>query len=607
MSLRQLMPQREKKSFIVKNAILPKLSKNQPRPGSRINLFMHQETKTCQNCQKEFTIEPEDFEFYNKIKVPAPTFCPECRLQRRLAVFNIFNLYKRPCDLCHKDFISMYRSDIPYTVYCPKCWWSDNWNPLSFGRDYDFSRPFFEQFKELLHVSPLLGVGIDIPTTETSPYTNMAGHLKNCYLLFHADFDEDSAYSFYINRSRWIFDSALISLSEFCYDSMHSYRNYRCVGLQSQVTESINCAFLKDCMNCQNCFASANLRNKKYYIFNKPYSKESYFNEIKKWDLGSYKTYQEIRLLAEKHWQALLPKPTMDEFTTNCSGSHVFQSKNCKECFEVVGAEDSKYILMMNLPPIKDCYDVSAWGNNLSRSYDCCDVGEFTSDLKFCQQSGINLYDAEYCGLSYGGNHQFGCVSMKKGEYCIFNKKYSKEKYEELRAKIIEHMDIMPYVDKKGRSYKYGEFFPVEISPFAYNETLAQGFFPLSKEKVIAEGYQWQDTEKGKYKITKKTSDLPDHIKDTPDSILGEIVACQKCGRGFKIIKTEFDFLRRMNLPLPRECPFCRIDEKFARWVKNLRVFKRNCSKCGTEFKTNYPKEEVDYILCKKCYLAEVI
>ncbi|MDI6602741.1 MAG: hypothetical protein QME57_01295 [Patescibacteria group bacterium] len=41
---------------------------------------MNQEKCTCQNCKKEFVIEPEDFAFYEKIKVPPPTWCPECRL-----------------------------------------------------------------------------------------------------------------------------------------------------------------------------------------------------------------------------------------------------------------------------------------------------------------------------------------------------------------------------------------------------------------------------------------------------------------------------------------------------------------------------------------------
>ena len=69
----------------------------------------------------------------------------------------------------------------------------------------------------------------------------------------------------------------------------------------------------------------------------------------------------------------------------------------------------------------------------------------------------------------------------------------------------------------------------------------------------------------------------------------------------------ELSFLRRMNLPLLRECPFCRIDEKFTQWVKNLRIFKRICSRCSAEFETSYPEEEVKEILCKKCYLEEII
>jgi len=565
------------------------------------------QTKVCQNCHSSFIIEPEDFAFYEKMQVPAPTWCPECRLQRRLAFLNIFNLYKRPCNLCKKEIISIFRPGVPYVVYCPKCWWSDNWDPFEHGRDYDFSRPFLEQFKELWQTTPVLGISIDIPTLETSPYTSHTGHLKNCYLIFHADNDEDCAYGFYVNDCKSVLDSSLIISSELCYDVMHSYHNSRCVGTRSQVTESIDCAFLKDCMNCQHCFASANLRNKKHYIFNKPHSKEQYFEELKKWDLGSYKNYKKAQKLAEAYWKTLPPKPHMDEFTVNCSGSHVFQSKNCKECFEVMGVEDSKYLLMMYDPPIKDCYDVSSWGNNQARCYECCNVGEFVADVKFCQETGINLYNAEYSKLSTGGSHHFGCVSIKKGKYCILNKKYSQEEYEKLREKIIEHMNVMPYIDKKGRVYKYGEFFPVEISPFAYNETIASNFFPLSKEEIENKGYRFEEPEMRNYNITKKASELPDHIKDAKDDILKETIECEKCGKGFKIIEMELAFLRNMNLPLPRQCPFCRISEKFNQWIKNLRVIERICDKCGAVFKTNYPKEEAPYILCKKCYLAEVV
>ena len=63
---------------------------------------------------------------------------------------------------------------------------------------------------------------------------------------------------------------------------------------------------------------------------------------------------------------------------------------------------------------------------------------------------------------------------MRNNSYCILNKQYTKEEYEALVSKIIEQMNTMPYVDKNGVTYKYGEFFPIELSPFGYNETVAQ-------------------------------------------------------------------------------------------------------------------------------------
>src|SRR3989344_273751 len=119
------------------------------------------ETRACQNCKQNFTIEPDDFKFYEKMQVPPPTFCPKCRFQRRLAFLNLFNLYQRPCDLCGKNPVSDFAPGSPYKVYCAECWWSDKWDPLDYGRDYDFSRPFFEQIKELWRDVPLLGLSID--------------------------------------------------------------------------------------------------------------------------------------------------------------------------------------------------------------------------------------------------------------------------------------------------------------------------------------------------------------------------------------------------------------------------------------------------------------
>lgn len=568
---------------------------------------MNKETKQCQNCKKDFIIEPDDFVFYEKIKVPSPTWCPECRFQRRLSFFNLFSLYKRKCDLCGLEKISMYPPEAPYRVYCAQCYWSDNWDPYIYGRDYDFSRSFFEQFKELWQEAPMMGLSLNPPTAANSPHNNHMGDAKNVYLTFIGNSNENSAFGFYLVRVKDSFDCSLLMRSELCYDTMNAYKDNRVIG-SIRTNESMESCFLRDCINCQNCFISANLRNKNYHVFNKPYSKEDYFVEIKKWDLGSYKVYQEVKKLAEEHWKKFPPKPRWDEFSSNVSGNYVFESKNCQNCLEVIGAQDCKNVFMIEEPPIKDSHDISSWGENSSLCYEDCIVGGNASNIKFSQESGFGISNMEYVKLALlGGSYHFGTVSVKKGDYVILNKKYSKEDFFELREKIIQHMNDMPYVDKKGRTYKYGEFFPAELSPFPYNTTLAQRFFPLSKQEAEERGYLWRDMDEKNYEITKTGDQMPDHIKDTLDSILKEVIKCEKCGRGFKIIPMELEFHRKMNLALPHECPFCRIDEKFQKWIKNLRIFKRACSKCGIEFETSFSEEEVREILCKKCYNAEVI
>src|SRR3989344_988402 len=579
---------------------------------------MESENKVCQNCKLQFIIEPADFDFYRKINVPPPTFCPQCRFQRRLATFNLRTLYKRKCDLCRQDKISMSPPNPPtggsncpnYKVYCPACWWSDEWDPRQYGRDYDFSKPFFEQYRKLWREVPLLGLSIDLTTAETSPYNNHAGHLKNCYLLFHSDFTEDSAYGTTVIYGKNLLDCTLSHACELSYDCKNNFKNNRCIGAD-HTNESLECIFTRDCVNCQNCFASANLRGKKYYIFNKPHTKEEYFKEIKKWNLGSYAQYQEIKKLAEEHWKKFPPKPRWDDFSANCTGNYIFNSKNCKECFEVSNAEDSKYIFMALEGPVKDCYDVSSWGNNMELCYEGCVVGENVSGLKFCQESGLTLQNAEYCKLSTGGSEHFGCVSMKKGKFAILNKIYPENEYRKLRERIIAHMDELPYISHmaNGESliYRYGEFFPMELSPFPYNDSMAQEFFPLAKNEIEKLGLVWSAAETREHAVTKLAADFPDHIQDAPLNILAQVVGCASCRRGFRIIQMELDFLKSMNLPLPRECPTCRIGKKFGKWIKNLRIFKRICGKCGTEFETAYPEDEVEYILCKKCYLEEII
>jgi hypothetical protein len=168
---------------------------------------MNAENHICQNCKIAFTITSDDFVFYEKIDVPPPTFCPQCRKQRRLSWRNDMNLYSRTCDLCKKSIISIYSTDKPFPVYCVKCWWSDKWDPKQYAQDYDPSRNFFEQFKELQSKVPALAmVNDDGIGSINCEYTQDFAFSKNCYMVFIAWKLENACYIYYATGGKDMVD-----------------------------------------------------------------------------------------------------------------------------------------------------------------------------------------------------------------------------------------------------------------------------------------------------------------------------------------------------------------------------------------------------------------
>src|SRR3990167_791176 len=237
------------------------------------------ENRICQNCKKDFTIEREDFNFYEKIKVPPPTWCPECRQLRRYAWRNERTLYRRNCNLCGKSTVTIYSANKPYKVYCHDCWWGDGWDAASYGQDFDFSRPFFEQFHELQLKVPRMA--LLNKRSVNSEYTNHSADNKNAYLSFSIWDGENIFYSTWIMRnSRDCFDCSYIYESgERLYEIIDSRKSYQCqFGIF--LKDCINCYYSYDMHGCSNCFMSHNLRNQSYYFKNVKYSLEEYQAKI---------------------------------------------------------------------------------------------------------------------------------------------------------------------------------------------------------------------------------------------------------------------------------------------------------------------------------------
>jgi len=571
---------------------------------------MNPTIKQCQNCNQSFTIEFDDFAFYKKIDVPPPTFCPECRMIRRGAVRNESNLYHNICALCHKKIISTYSSESGFYVYCRECFISDAWNPEDYAHEYNFSQPFFLQYAEFLRKVPVQAL-INMGNCINAEYSQYVFDCKNVYLSYSLTDSEDIYYARNVDTSRNVFDSFIVKNVDSVYENIHCANNFNVFFAQF----SSNCLdswFLYDCINCTNCILCSNLRNKQYCFKNTQYTKNE-FEKIKN-DMitDNFDRFSEMQDEFHKLKQKAIHKFAEATSIQHATGDRMNNLSYCNYCFDTYNSENVSYANRVG--NAKDCRDV--WGSlNGERIYETHGAGTRSYNLKFGLLSGF-YQDCEFVHLCTNVKNVFACASLKNKEYCIFNKQYTKEAYEILVQKIKQHMMDMPFIDNKGRAYTYGEYYPIELSPFAYNESVAMDYFPITKQMALEEGYRWYEKEKTTHTVTFKKNNFPDNLHGfKKDIILSAIFECDNansnkhgCTDAFKIIDPEYNFYKKHKLPIPRLCPNCRYYARLEQ-INPLKLWHRTCMNkgCNNEFETSYSPDRQEKIYCENCYLSEIV
>ncbi|HCW32057.1 MAG: hypothetical protein UT36_C0008G0019 [Candidatus Peregrinibacteria bacterium GW2011_GWF2_39_17] len=545
--------------------------------------------KNCRNCKNTFFVTDIDQAFYAKIGVPEPSFCPMCRMQRRLAYRNDRTLYQDKSVISGKPMISMYNPNYGFVVYEQNEWWGAGWEGLDYGREYDFRQPFFEQYAALQKVVPRFNVFNR--DTENCEYVNYAPHCKNCYLIFGSWFDENCYFGQTLFECQDSVDNLFLDKSELCYENIDGNENYHSFYCQncSNTTDSWFCFDCKGVLNCIGCW---NLRKKEYHILNKPVSKEEF--EKEKVKFSSYNYVQEFRAkFDDLIRKEAIHKSSVGFNNENVSGDFIFNCKNAKYCFSAYRCQDVAFA--GRTVEQKDSYDFEGGGKgellyeNMSNDFSYKAIGCTTCE---------NLVESYYCDLCFNCEHCFGCVGLKKKKYCILNKQYTKEEYEMKMALIIAHLK---------KTEEWGEFPPIVLSPFSYNETMANEYFPLSKEQARAKGYKWKDEDASPISVTSIISakELPDTIDEVKDSILDQAILCEVTKKPFRLIKSELEFYRKQGLSLPRRHPDQRHKDRFAR--RNPRcLWNRNCTKCLKQILSSYSPKRTGKIYCEACYLQAV-
>ena len=552
---------------------------------------------TCAQCSSGFEITDEDHAIYEKISpviggkkqlITPPTLCPECRLRRRVTYRNDQNYYHSECQLCKKPVVSIYSPDKGVPILCEPCFWSDDWDPLDYGQDYDFSRPFFEQFFEMKEKVPRLT--IFHTQSENSEFTVHSARNRNCYMGSSLMNCENVCYSDHTFDAKDSLDLLSCMKVELCYDSLYSNDCFGCSYID-------HCANLSDCMLCYDCRGSQNLigcvgqRNKNNMILNESATKEECADMKKSLSTDPsakndfLRKYEELRRQCPERALWLIQ-------TENCTGNELLQCKNAQKCFDLKDIEDAKYVT--SCVHSKDIYDsTKVLGEMTYEAKGAVDL-TYSCFTNLCYQSD-NIHYSDNCQNS---SQCFGCMSLKKHKYCVFNKQHTQEEYENLVPRIIDHMRS---------TEEWGEFFSAANSPFCYNESRAHEWFPLPKEEVLAQELRWCEYEPPPPNVSKTipADRLPGNINEIPDDILNWAILCEVTKKPFRIIKQELEFYRNQGLPIPRRSPKQRRQDRTDSY--NFRtLYDRTCDTCGKDIQATHPPEKPGRVLCEDCYLKEV-
>jgi len=546
--------------------------------------------RICKKCGKSFKVQEEDVAFLKSLRVPPPEECVTCRIRIRRSFVNYTTFFKRKCDVPGHDenMVSLIPDGAPFPVWDFDEYWNGDWDPISYGTDYDSSKPFFDQFRDLMTRVPQPANTRD-PMSVNSEYTAYGMELKNCYYVFGGLKSENIMYGNWPLHTKDDVDTLVAGNSERCYSTAFVMDCYRC-NFSYNSRNCMDSSFLYDCRNCEHCFGCVNLRNKKYHFFNEPLTKEEYEKKMEGINLGNR---DEARAWNEKFREFLRETPkriSFNEHNVNSTGSLLENCKNCHECFFVMGGENLRYTelemsakdsmdVLLGTTPEKCYYSVSPYDgsgiyfSSMTRS-ECQNI-EYSMNMKTCTNC-------------------FGCIGLVNKSFCIFNKQYSEEEYckkvDEIKTNMLA-------------SGEYGKFFPMRFSPFPYNATLAQISFPISQEKASQEDLWYKENALPEFKGRVCSPDeLEKDIRNAPDDV-DFAIRSEGSGRLFRITPLELAFYKRENIPLPAVHPEDRLKERFG-WFNNLNLEEVTCSRCDKKVIGTPPVSADENFLCGECFSA---
>lgn len=274
---------------------------------------------------------------------------------------------------------------------------------------------FLTAYKELQLKTPRFSAFI--LNSENSDYNFNVENAKNCYLIANSVDSRDCMYGRDFYGCEDCTDCDHCHACTLCYQCLNCDNCYDCDYLQDSL-DSYSCRYGYFLKGCKDCIGCSGLKQKRFHIFNEPYSEEQYAIKIK--ELTDEEIVKNFETLKRKVPRIGIMQVDSENFT----GMGIFHSRNVDVSFDVSECQDCGYLL--ECKNVTDSWDITILENselcyNISSSRglhncNCCYFCLNSSDLEYCE----NLIECNNC---------FGCIGLRRKQYHILNEPYEPDGY----------------------------------------------------------------------------------------------------------------------------------------------------------------------------------
>lgn len=578
---------------------------------------------TCNRCWEEFPIYKEDLEFLNsispvvwdkKFQLSEPKTCFECRRINRFMFRNENKLHKNISSNDWKPLISVYMPESNVKIISRQEYYNhDLIKKDQYQNLLDLENNLIDLYKNTPHANL-----VNWPNMENSEYNNLSNNLVNCYLCIDCWESQNLQYSWFISwNSTNSIDCFDWMESNNCYEVMW-FNNVSNSFFCTDISWTYDCYFCLFCDGISSCIWCYWLSNWRHMIFNEKKTEQEY-NEFKqKYFNWSKKSLEEFRVLFKGFINSVYFPNIISINCNNVVWSDFLDSKNIFLSNFIYFSEDIRYSFYN--AKLKDSMDADFSVLWCSRLYNTITTVRSSFLVSCVEMTDSN--NCMYCMSCLWCSNCFWCVWLSNKSYCIYNVEYDKDE----RIKFVSWI-IQSLIDK----WVFWYFFDSSLSFYPYNDTLASFYYPINKcitdvweSETLFGDWKWLvkipnkatllvnwkldlwwnepfyvlwRTKEEEIKVPPsleqvKWEDVRDNINDVDETIVNKAIICNISWRPFRVTKTELEFYKKFNLPLPTIHPDYRYKHRLD--ARNAtKFFIRESLKDWKKYLTKYKHENI--------------